>query len=344
MSQRIVVVDDSRTVCGVVEWAYHGSGIEVLPVRTGSEALALIRKVPPVAVIVSYSLPDMEAAAFCSALRGDAAAGKVPILLLTGGYHPVDTAAVLTAGADDALRKPFRSSDLLARVLGVRDRGAERGYFAGARPVAPPPLRPALIPPPLVGPPLVGPPPARDAGLVKPPTPPAALLIAPPTAPLIAPPPRPSGLVAPPPAALMGGATAVSAAFTAPPSAVHPAAAAAAAFAAPSGSPSSGMHRAAPPPSGLRTEEREALLRALQPVVLEQVKGALPAIVREVLPAMLREVLATVMREQLGAKVEEYSKRRVDEFVERELPQAVDAAIERYLKRIGEGDGGSDES
>jgi cation transport regulator ChaB len=101
------------------------------------------------------------------------------------------------------------------------------------------------------------------------------------------------------------------------------------------------MHRAAPPPSGLRTEEREALLRSLQPVVLEQVKGALPAIVREVLPAMLREVLATVMREQLGAKVEEYSKRRVDDYVERELPQAADAAIERYLKRFGEGDGGS---
>lgn len=339
MSQRIVVVDDSRTVCGVVEWAYHGSGIEVLPVRTGSEALALIRKAPPVAVIVSYSLPDMEAAAFCSALRGDAAAGKVPILLLTGGYHPVDTAAVLAAGADDALGKPFRSSDLLARVLGVRDRGAARGYFAGARPVAPPPLRPAVIPPPLVGPP-----PARDAGLVIPPPPPATLLIAPPAAPLIAPPPRPPGLVAPPPAASMGGATAVSAAFTAPPSAVHPIVAAAAAFAAPSGSPSSGMHRAAPPPSGLRTEEREALLRALQPVVLEQVKGALPAIVREVLPAMLREVLATVMREQLGAKVEEYSKRRVDEYVERELPQAADAAIERYLQRIGEGDGGSGDS
>jgi len=342
MSQRIVVVDDSRTVCGVVEWAYHGSGIEVLPVRTGSEALALIRKAPPVAVIVSYSLPDMEAAAFCSALRGDAAAGKVPILLLMGGYHPVDTAAVLAAGADDALRKPFRSADLLARVLGVRDRGAERGYFAGARPVAPPPLRPAVMPPPLVGPPPAAP-------LIAPPAapliaPPAAPLIAPPAAPLIAPPPRPPGLVAPPPAAPMGGATAVSAAFTAPPSAVHPVVAAAAAFAAPSGSPSSGMHRASPPPSGLRTEEREALLRALQPVVLEQVKGALPAIVREVLPAMLREVLATVMREQLGAKVEEYSKRRVDEYVERELPQAADAAIERYLQRIGEGDGGSGES
>ena len=349
MSQRIVVVDNSRTVCGVVEWAYHGSGIEVLPALTGGEALALIRRSPPVAVIVSYALPDMEAAAFCAALRGDAAAGKVPILLLTGGYHAVDVAAVLAAGADDALGKPFRSSELLSKVQGVREVGAARGYFAGVRPAAPPPLRPAVSPPPLHAPPpppaaglVIAPPPVLGSPLIAPPpaapliAPPAAPLIAPPAAPLIAPPAAP--LIAPP-AALIGGATAVSAAFTAPPSAVHPAVAAAAAFAAPSGSPSSGMHRAAPPPSGLRTEEREALLRALQPVVLEQVKGALPAIVREVLPAMLREVLATVMREQLGAKVEEYSKRRVDEYVERELPQAADAAIERYLQRIGEGDG-----
>jgi CheY-like chemotaxis protein len=349
MSQRIVVVDDSRTVCGVVEWAYHGSGIEVVPALTGAEALALIRRSPPIAVIVDYSLPDMETASFCSALRADAAAGKVPILLLSGGYHAVDTAAILAAGADDELKKPFRSAELLSKVQGVRDQGAARGYFAGVRPVAPPPLRPAVPAPPS----LVGPPPApsvRAPGLVAPPPPVLSNpLIAPPSGPLIAPTPVAPLIAAPPSAPLsapapMGGGTAVSAAFTAPSSSMHPAAAAAAAFGAPTGSPSSGMHRAAPPPSGLRTEEREALLRALQPVVLEQVRSALPGVVREVLPAMLREVLATVMREQLGAKVEEYSKRRVDEYVERELPQAADAAIERYLKRIGEGDGGSGES
>jgi twitching motility two-component system response regulator PilH len=343
MSQRIVVVDDSRTVCGVVEWAYHGSGIEVVPALNGSEALALIRKSPPVAIIVSYALPDMEAAAFCAAVRGDAAAGKVPILLLTGGYHPVDTAAVLAAGADDAMRKPFRSSDLLARVQGARERGTARGYSAGSRPVAPPPLRPALAPPPLAGQPPSAP--ARPAGLVAPPPQVVASpLIAPPPSPPLIAPATPTPLIAPPPAALTGASTSVSASFTAPSTAAHQAAVTASTFGAPSGSPSSGMHRAAAPPSGLRTEEREALLRALQPVVIEQVKGALPAIVREVLPAMLREVLATVMREQLGAKVEEYSKRRVDEYVERELPQAADAAIERYLNRIGEGDPESGES
>ncbi len=345
MSQRIVVVDDSRTVCGVVEWAYHGSGIEVLPALTGGEALALIRKSPPLAVIVSYSLPDMDAAAFCAAIRGDAAASKVPILLLTGGYHPIDTAAVLAAGADDALRKPFRSSELLARVQGARDRGTARGYFAGSRPVAPPPLRPAMGPPPLAAQPPA--PPARPAGLVAPPPQVlgSPLIAPPPPAPLIAPPP-PAPRIAPPSAvpmnspaiaALTGAANPVSASFSAPSSSAPQATVTASTFGAPSGSPSSGMHRAAPPPSGLRSEEREALLRALQPVVLEQVQGALPAIVREVLPAMLREVLATVMREQLGAKVEEYSKRRVDDYVERELPQAADAAIERYLKRLGEG-------
>ena len=326
MSQRIVVVDDSRTVCGVVEWAYHGSGIDVLPALTGSEALALIRKSPPIAVIVDYSLPDMDAASFCSALRGDAAAGKVPILLLTGSYHAIDTTAVLAAGADDALRKPFRSSELLARIQGVRDRGTERGYVAGTRPVSPPPLRQAAAPPPLGGQPPA--PPARSLGLVAPP---------PSVTPLIGPPPSVAPLLARPPVA----PTSASAAFAAPVNSVHHPAAAAMAFAAPSVSPSSGMHRAASPPSTLRPEERDALVRALEPIVLEQVRSALPAVVREVLPAMLREVLAVVMREQLGAKVEEYSKRRVDEFVEQELPQAADAAIDRYLQHLSEGSGQS---
>lgn len=341
MSQRIVVVDDSRTVCGVVEWAYHGSGIEVLPALTGAEALAAIRKSPPIAVIVDYSLPDMGAAAFVAALRADAAASKVPILLLTGGYHPIDTAAVLAAGADEELRKPFKTAELLARVQAARDRGAGRGYFAGARPAAPPPLRPMTSPPASIAP---AAPPAGAAPLIAPP-------------PLVAAQPgagsRPGGLIAPPPAA--GGALVAP-----PPPAVPAPAAASTAFTSSATSPrqpvvaspgvygspspaSSGAHRVTPPPpSGLRSEEREALLRALQPVVLEQVKSALPGIVREMLPAMLREVLGAVMREQLGGKVEEYSRQRVDLYVERELPQAAEAAIERYLSRLneaGEGNG-----
>lgn len=331
MSQRIVVVDDSRTVCGVVEWAYHGSGIEVLPCLTGAEALAAIRKSPPIAVVVDYALPDMGSAAFVAALRAEVGAAKVPILLLTGGYHSVDTAGILAAGADDELRKPFKAAELLSKVQTVRDRGAARGYFGGARPAAPPPLKSAG-PPPLSPQPLVAPPPA-----VAPPIA-AAPLIAPPplvAAPPIAPPPRPIGLVAPPPSPPPQH-PAASPAFSTPGSTPNQQAFSSPGLYGPANSPSSGAHRvtAPPPPSGLRTEEREALLRALQPVVLEQVKGALPGIVREVLPAMLREVLGAVMREQLGAKVEEYSRRRVDEYVERELPGAADAAIERYLTRI----------
>lgn len=324
MSQRIVVVDDSRTVCGVVEWAYHGSGIEVLPALTGAEALAAIRKSPPIAVIVDYSLPDMGAAAFVAALRADAAASKVPILLLTGGYHPIDTAAVLAAGADEELRKPFKTAELLARVQAARDRGAGRGYFAGARPAAPPPLRPMTSPPASIAP---AAPPAGAAPLIAPP-------------PLVAAQPgagsRPGGLIAPPPAA---ASTAFTSSATSP---RQPVVASPGVYGSPSPA-SSGAHRVTPPPpSGLRSEEREALLRALQPVVLEQVKSALPGIVREMLPAMLREVLGAVMREQLGGKVEEYSRQRVDLYVERELPQAAEAAIERYLSRLneaGEGNG-----
>lgn len=347
MSQHIVVVDDSRTVCGVVEWAYHGSGIEVVPALTGAEGLQLARRSPPLAVILDYSLPDMTAVSFVATLRSEPALSKVPILLLTGGFHGVDVGAILASGADEALAKPFRTADLLARVQAVRDRGTARGYSPAARSASPPPLRPPLQPgAPLAPPPLASPTPP----LIAPPP----VAAAPAPAAVIAPPPRPASPIAPPPSGVSPliapppAATATASAFSAPSSATHvsvppPAATAPSVFGAPAGGASSGAHRvtAPPPPATVRTDEREALLRALQPIVLEQVKNALPGIVKELLPGLVREVLGTVMREQLGTKVEEYSRRRVDEYVERELPPAAEAAIERYLVRLADGgDGG----
>lgn len=337
MSQQIVVVDDSRTVCGAVEWAYHGSGIEVVPALSGAEALSIIRRGAPLAVIVDYSLPDMTSVSFVATVRSEAASSKVPILVLTGGFHNVDTGAIVASGADETLRKPFRTADLLARVQAARDRGTARGYAPAARPGSPPPLRPSLQAPQSAPPPLVAPPPA-----VAPPV--AQAVIAPPPRPAGAIAPPPSGaspLIAPPPAAAASAAT-----FSAPSSATHvsvppPSVAGPALYGPSAGGTSSGAHRvtAPPAPATLRTDEREALLRSLQPIVMEQVRGALPGIVKELLPGLVREVLGTVMREQLGAKVEEYSRKRVDEYVERELPPAAEAAIERYLNRLGDGGG-----
>ena len=49
-------------------------------------------------------------------LRGNLVTSEIPVLLLTGRRDRVDIAEGFTSGADDYMVKPFKPSDLAARV------------------------------------------------------------------------------------------------------------------------------------------------------------------------------------------------------------------------------------
>jgi DNA-binding response OmpR family regulator len=70
---------------------------------------------PPVAlVILDLGLPDIDGLEVCRRLR--AARPELAILILTARDHELDIVSGLDAGADDYLVKPFRLSELLARI------------------------------------------------------------------------------------------------------------------------------------------------------------------------------------------------------------------------------------
>jgi DNA-binding response OmpR family regulator len=70
---------------------------------------------PPVAlVILDLGLPDVDGLDVCRRLR--AMRPDLAILILTARDHELDVVAGLDAGADDYLVKPFRLSELLARI------------------------------------------------------------------------------------------------------------------------------------------------------------------------------------------------------------------------------------
>ena len=64
--------------------------------------------------MLDLGLPDMDGLDVCRALR--AARPELAILILTARDQELDVVAGLDAGADDYLVKPFRLSELLARV------------------------------------------------------------------------------------------------------------------------------------------------------------------------------------------------------------------------------------
>lgn len=124
MTQKILVVDDSRTVRTVVEWVFHGSPYSVTSASTASEAGRAVRELRPSLVLVDYSLPDQSGFALCRELREDPALADVRLVILGGGWGGFDEARVKECGADDFIMKPFMTDALIEKVAAVLARDA----------------------------------------------------------------------------------------------------------------------------------------------------------------------------------------------------------------------------
>jgi DNA-binding response OmpR family regulator len=108
----LVVEDDEAIAVGLVR-VLKGQGYTVRRLARGSGAVREAQ-LPVGLVVLDLGLPDVDGLDVCRRLR--AARPDIAILILTARDHELDIVAGLDAGADDYLVKPFRLSELLARI------------------------------------------------------------------------------------------------------------------------------------------------------------------------------------------------------------------------------------
>jgi DNA-binding response OmpR family regulator len=134
--QRILVVDDERTIIQIVEQRLRRDGFDVLSATTGAEALATLREHEPAAVLLDIGLPDIDGFEVLRRLRAEGF--NVPVIILTARGEEVDRVVGLELGADDYVVKPFSPRELVARIRALLRRTAEavalRAQFHAVRP------------------------------------------------------------------------------------------------------------------------------------------------------------------------------------------------------------------
>jgi DNA-binding response OmpR family regulator len=109
----ILVVEDDEAIASGLVRVLDSQGYAVRRVGRGRPALAAADEEIAL-VILDLGLPDMDGIEVCRRLR--TARPDLAILILTARDQELDVVAGLDAGADDYLIKPFRLSELLARV------------------------------------------------------------------------------------------------------------------------------------------------------------------------------------------------------------------------------------
>ena len=109
----VLVVDDEPQIRRVVRNALATDNARVIDAATGRDAIDLAAAERPSIVILDLGLPDVSGLEVCKEIRSWSLA---PIIVLSARHSDQEKVALLDAGADDYITKPFSPSELQARV------------------------------------------------------------------------------------------------------------------------------------------------------------------------------------------------------------------------------------
>jgi two-component system KDP operon response regulator KdpE len=126
----VLVVDDEAPIRRVVRNAVEPAIGTVIEAETGAKGIDLAACERPQLIILDLGLPDMEGDAVCREIRSWS---QAPIIVLSARQSPQEQAALLDAGADDYITKPFSTIELQARIrAALRRARVPAGMTSGA--------------------------------------------------------------------------------------------------------------------------------------------------------------------------------------------------------------------
>lgn len=114
-ADRILAVDDVPDNLFLIEAILEDEGYEVTLVEDGRAALEQLRHSPFDLVLLDIMMPGMDGYEVTHRIRQNPKLPFIPILLITA-HEQSSVVEGLDAGADDFIRKPFDTEELLARV------------------------------------------------------------------------------------------------------------------------------------------------------------------------------------------------------------------------------------
>jgi len=116
---KIMVVDDSNSMRGLIKQALAKAGHEIIEAVDGADALERVTGAKIDLFLCDVNMPRIDGLTLVKRLRGLPAFKFSPILMLTTEIDPEKKRIAKEAGATGWLVKPFQPDQLLATIRKV---------------------------------------------------------------------------------------------------------------------------------------------------------------------------------------------------------------------------------
>lgn len=120
-NDKILIVEDDRDTCFILEKLLSKNKFEVKSVYNGKEALEIIDSFSPKVILADWTMPVMDGLELCDIVKKNEKYKIIYFIILTARTSLRDRVTGLDIGADDFLVKPFENQELIARLRsGIR--------------------------------------------------------------------------------------------------------------------------------------------------------------------------------------------------------------------------------
>jgi CheY-like chemotaxis protein len=116
---KILIIEDNDGVREEIVDILRYAGYDVRDAENGRLGLELVTQWAPDLVVCDLMMPELDGYATLAAIRADPASATTPFLCLTARGEQRDMQKAMDLGADEYLRKPFTTDELLAALESI---------------------------------------------------------------------------------------------------------------------------------------------------------------------------------------------------------------------------------
>src|SRR5262245_59805662 len=120
--KRILIVDDDKNFCRLVQMAFQANGFEAYAAQSGEDGLKIFEEKQPPIVLLDLAMPGLNGFQVTEKIRAMESEGKhTTIVIMTAHARNFFVSKELESDIDSYLNKPILPDDIVAQVLALTE-------------------------------------------------------------------------------------------------------------------------------------------------------------------------------------------------------------------------------